>query len=194
MSRRPYWLLRLALSLAFVASAAIGLGVAPPPGRADSSSPALVLLSGSDLDRFHATIEAARDQGGEVTLAYPPAAFIANLSASGEAALRQEPAVARIERRAVDPTTLRGAAETAARAWNLAFQGVRDPAVPSPPPGPPGSDVLIAPPEPPGSRAAPGAPSSTQTSEFMAGTIAVSVVFVESSGGAGNCSPADPQT
>jgi hypothetical protein len=39
-----------------------------------------------------------------------------------------------------------------------------------------------------------GAPTSTQTSEFMAGTIVYSVVFIESSGGTGSCSPADPQT
>jgi hypothetical protein len=39
-----------------------------------------------------------------------------------------------------------------------------------------------------------GAPSSTQTSEFMAGTVVYSIVFVESSGGAGFCSPADAQT
>lgn len=39
-----------------------------------------------------------------------------------------------------------------------------------------------------------GAPSAIQTSEFMAGTAVYSVVFVESSGGSGNCSPADPQT
>ena len=38
------------------------------------------------------------------------------------------------------------------------------------------------------------ASTNSQTSEYMAGRISVSVVFVESAGGAGNCSPADPQT
>lgn len=40
----------------------------------------------------------------------------------------------------------------------------------------------------------PAAPTSSQTSEFMAGTAVASVIFVESSGGSGNCSPADPET
>jgi hypothetical protein len=66
---------------------------------------------------------------------------------------------------------------------------------PAPPPdlaGPP--DYLIPPVEPAGDPLVPGAPSATQTSEYMAGTVVYSVLFVESSGGSGNCSPADPQT
>jgi hypothetical protein len=38
------------------------------------------------------------------------------------------------------------------------------------------------------------APAPNQTSEYLAGTVTVSVVFVESNGGSGNCSPADAQT
>lgn len=38
------------------------------------------------------------------------------------------------------------------------------------------------------------APNAAETSEFLAGTVGVSVVFVESNGGVGNCSPADVQT
>jgi hypothetical protein len=38
------------------------------------------------------------------------------------------------------------------------------------------------------------APTAGQTSEFMAGLIATTVIFVESNGGAGNCQPADPST
>ena len=66
--------------------------------------------------------------------------------------------------------------------------------LPPPPSQPDGPDFLIPPPEAPGVQTVTGAPSSTQTSEFMAGTAVYSVVFVESSGGSGNCSPADPQT
>jgi hypothetical protein len=58
---------------------------------------------------------------------------------------------------------------------------------PPPPPEWSEPDGLVPPPEDPGEG---GAPSSTQSSEFMAGNIVYSVVFVESSGGAGNCSPA----
>ncbi len=38
------------------------------------------------------------------------------------------------------------------------------------------------------------APAARQTSEFMAGDVVYSVIFVESSGGQGRCSPADPET
>ena len=59
-----------------------------------------------------------------------------------------------------------------------------------------GSDIRIAPPAGPGAPIGneSGAPNANQTSEFMAGATVVSVVFVESSGGSGNCSPADAQT
>ena len=63
-----------------------------------------------------------------------------------------------------------------------------------PPPEFTGPDFLVPPAEPGGGQNPSGAPSSTQTSEFMAGTVVYSVLFVESSGGAGFCSPADPQT
>jgi len=52
----------------------------------------------------------------------------------------------------------------------------------------------VPPPEALGVQTVAGAPTSTQTSEFMAGSAAASVVFVESSGGTGNCSPADSQS
>jgi hypothetical protein len=67
------------------------------------------------------------------------------------------------------------------------------PPAPQPPAGTP--DFLTPPDETSGSSAIAGASTgATQTSEFMAGSIAVSVVFPESSGGTGNCSPADAQT
>lgn len=57
-----------------------------------------------------------------------------------------------------------------------------------------GEVVLVPPPPPPPEPGVGDAPSPDQTSEFMAGSVVASVVFVESSGGSGNCSPADPQT
>lgn len=165
-------------------------------------SQALVLLYTDDLDAFHAVVELARQQGASVHLAYPPNAFIAALTQSAEVALREHPLVAHIEMQdAVDPASvsfLQGQAETAAHVWNTVFMGLPDAIASQQTPGPlphlEDSDALIPPPELPGIVAAPSAPSSTQTSEFMAGTVVVSVVFVESSGGTGNCSPADPQT
>ena len=56
-----------------------------------------------------------------------------------------------------------------------------------------GPDFEVPPPEPPGAAGQGGAPGYWQTSEFMAGKIVYSVVFVESSGGTGNCSPAAPR-
>jgi len=175
-----------------------------PPGEHDISVKrydALVILSTLDLTSFHETLELVRANGGEVPQAYPPNAFVATLNANVELALRQQPAVARIERGVVDPaslTPLGGQAETAAYIWNTVFRGVPDPIAASAPSGPPperqGPDFLIPPPEVPGIRTVPSAPSSTQTSEFMAGTVIYSVVFVESSGGTGNCSPPDAQT
>ena len=53
-----------------------------------------------------------------------------------------------------------------------------------------GPDFRLPPPQPPGAPAGVGAPTSIQTSEFMAGTAVYSVAFVESSGGSGNCSQA----
>ncbi len=166
-----------------------------------SHDDALVVLSTLDLTSFHGAIAAVRESGGEVPQAYPPNAFVATLNAEVELALSQHSAVARLERGVVDPASLRplgGQAELAAHIWNTVFRGVPDPIAASAPAGPPpeldGPDFLIPPPEAPGEPTVLGAPSATQTSEFMAGTVVYSVVFVESSGGTGNCSPADPQT
>ncbi len=174
----------------------------PVDGASPSSQDdALVILSTLDISSFQAAIAAVRNNGGEVPQAYPPNAFVAALNPEAESALSQLPAVARIERGVVDPASLMplgGQAETAANIWNTVFRGVPDPiAAAAPAAAPPersGPDFLIPPPEAPGARTAPAAPSSTQTSEFMAGTVAYTVVFVESSGGTGNCSPADAQT
>ena len=162
---------------------------------------ALVVLSTMDLTSFHQTLAVVRSNGGEVPQAYPPNAFVATLNPGVELALRQHPAVARIDRGVVDPASLTafgGQAELAAHIWNTAFRGIPDPIVAVAPAGRPpelhGPDFLIPPPEAAGERTVPGAPTSVQTSEFMAGTIVYSVVFVESSGGTGYCSPADPQT
>ena len=71
--------------------------------------------------------------------------------------------------------------------------GNANPAVATPTPGTPAT--------PPGNEAwsaghvrvaAPAVGGGAQTSEYMAGKIVYGVVFVESSGGTGNCSPADP--
>lgn len=200
------------------AAGGFGLGDRSGPGReaaAQLSGPsvpggeqsaamqddALVVLSTLDLTSFHATVELVRTNSGEVPQAYPPNAFLATLNPQVELALRQHPAVADIHRGVVDPASLSalgGQAETAAHIWNTVFQGVPDPIVGPVPLGEPptleGPDFLIPPPQPPGVRTVPGAPSSTQTTEFMAGTVAYSVVFVESSGGTGNCSPPDSST
>jgi hypothetical protein len=197
------------LAVAFVLFAALTRGGGQKVGEGSpgssaslrSQDDALVILSTPDLGSFQGAIAAVRDNGGEVPQAYPPNAFVATLNPGVESALSQLPAVARIERRVVDPTSLTalgGQAETAAHIWNAVFRGVPDAIAAAAPSGLPperqGPDFLIPPPEAPGIQMAPGAPTSTQTSEFMAGTVVYTVVFVESSGGTGNCSPADAQT
>ena len=166
-----------------------------------SGDDALVILSTLDMSSFHEAIAVVRDNGGEVPQAYPPNAFVATLNPEVESALGQLPAGARIERGVVEPaslTHLGGQAETAAHIWNTAFRGVPDPIAAAAPLAPPperlGPDFLIPPPEAPGARTVPAAPSSDQTSEFMAGSVVYTVVFVESSGGTGNCSPPDTNT
>jgi hypothetical protein len=197
--------LGLVLALASVIGlSAASQGVAQAPGGASSrSDDALVVLSTLDLDSFHKTVAAVRDSGGEVLQAYPPNAFVALLNPAQEMVLRKHSAVAAIEKSVTDPASfasLGGQAQTGARIWNTAFQGVPDPAVPPPPPGRElggwASDALIPPAEEPkaGPLGEAPAPTSSQTSEFMAGTVVASVVFVESSGGSGYCSPADSQT
>ena len=127
---------------------------------------------------------------------------MALLNPSVEWALSEHPSVYMIERGVADPAVvapLGRKAVTAARIWNTVFREVPDPLVAGAPlgpvPKPDGPDFVLPPaPEEPGIQGAPSAPTSTQTSEFMAGKVVYSVVFVESSGGTGNCSPADPQT
>jgi hypothetical protein len=174
-----------------------------------SSDPdqALIILSTLDMASFHEAIALVQNRGGEVPLAFPPNAFIATLNPRVERALSQHPTVSRVERDILDPATLAdvgGQAEEAAHVWNTVFQEVPDPNTAMAPDAPvpqwDGPDFFIPPPEDLDSQLEPdvpsvlGAPTSTQTSEFMAGTIVYSVVFVESSGGTGRCSPADAQT
>lgn len=175
-------------------------------GTADSSATlnrddALVILGTLDMESFHETVALVRNHGGEVPQAYPPNAFVALLNPSVEWALSEHPSVYMIERGVVDPAVvapLDRKAVTAARIWNTVFREVPDPLAAGAPLGPvpeqDGPDFVLPPPEETGVQGAPRAPTSTQTSEFMAGNVVYSVVFVESSSGTGNCSPADPQT
>ncbi len=181
------------------AQEATGGGFSPVGGNN-----ALVLLSTLDLGSFQNAMAAVRNGGGEVLQAYPPNALVASLSPEAELALRQRPGVARIDRGVVDPAsvaTLGGQAGLGARLWNTAFLGISDPAVASAPrklpPEPAGREFALVPPAATASKGmVAGAPTNDQTSEYMAGTVAYTVVFVESSGSSGGsgCSPADPQT
>jgi hypothetical protein len=162
---------------------------------------ALVILSTLDMESLREIMNVVRDSGGEILQAYPPNALVVVLSRGAEASLRRHPALARIERDVADPAALKslsGQAETAARIWNTVFRGVPDliggVLAPEPPPQWKGPDALVAPAQAALEGTVPGAPSATQASEFMAGTVVYSVVFVESSGGSGECSPADTQT
>jgi hypothetical protein len=160
---------------------------------------ALVILSTLDMRSFHEAVALVQDLGGEVPQAYPPNAFVVTINPGLERVIRQHPTVSALERGIVDPAVFAragGQAETAAQIWNRVFLGVEDhPVTPSgPAPQRQGPDFVIPPRQGPGPQAVANAPTSTQTSEFMAGSIVYSVVFVESNGGTGNCSPADAQS
>ena len=197
------------LGLVLAAALLLGLSSSPPQSAAGaprdttaaaSSDDALILLSTLDLESFQDAIASIRDSGGEVLQAYPPNALVASLHPARELGLRQQSPAARIERGVVDPGSVQalgGQARLGAYIWNSAFRGVRDPAIPLPSGSPPerqGPSFRIAPAQAPGGGMVAYAPTNNQTSEFMAGTIVASVVFVESNGGTGNCSPADSQT
>lgn len=186
---------------AFLSMMTASVMSAPTPAVSAGEDNALIILSTHDLGSFYDAIEVVRRNGGQVPQAYPPNAFVALLNASVVRALRALGTVARIETGHTDPASLSafgGQAQVAGRIWNTVFRGFPDPLTASAPaapaPQPRGPDFLLPPPEAPGIRTIPAAPSSTQTSEFMAGSIVYSVVFVESNGGSGNCSPADAQT
>jgi len=194
---RKFWLLSL-IGLLTIGPFPSAAGAPPRVNKDD----ALVILSTRDTGSFHQVLALVRGKGGETPQAFHPNAFVAYLTPAADQALRSHRAVTRIERGVVSPASLRalgGQAEVAAHIWNTVFRGVPDPiAAASPrlavPPWHKGPDFLIPPPEAPGVRTRADAPTSTQTSEFMAGTVVYSVVFVESSSTAGNCSPPDTQT
>lgn len=194
------------LSLALV----LGAGPVPRPGEVrnvqEEDGLALVILSSTDMRDFHGAIALVESNGGQVPQAFPPNAFVAALNDDVEWALRRHPAVLLVSSEVIEGRLLRslGAqAGTAATIWNTAFRGVRDPLTLAGPPGPPPelhrSDVRIAPAvrgavPAAGDGPSASAPTSGQTSEFLAGKVVYSVLFVESSGGTGNCVPAAAQT
>lgn len=172
---------------------------AAPAARSDGT--AFVMLNTQDMASMHRAIELVRDHGGEVLQVYPPDAFVALLTPEIEQALAQDSAVRGIEKNALASAQAERLGENmqnAAHIWNTVFRDIPDPIsaanVPGPIPEQHGSDALIPPSGEKAARSQANAPSATQTSEFMAGTIVYSIMFVESNGGAGNCSPADTQT
>ena len=157
---------------------------------APSSPPeqhALVILDTSDIESFNRIIDLISELDAEVPQAYPPNAFVTTVNPKVERALRQHAAVHSVHTDRVNPATYArfgGQAEAAANIWNTAFRGTPDAGLaPSASVAAPewgDTDALIPPlEEAPGIMRAPRAPSSNQTSEFMAGKVVYSVVFVE---------------
>jgi hypothetical protein len=158
---------------------------------------ALVIVNTGDVLAFNRLLESARGRGANISLSLPPTAFLAALPAEAEAALNKSASI-QVHRGPVAPEALATygpQAEIAARAWNRVRVGATPEATPlSVPPDREGPSWRL--PTDPGSSqpATPGlfggaplsAPAS-QTSSYMAGRIAVSVVFVESTLMVGNC-------
>lgn len=180
---------------------------------------ALVILSNKNINRYSKLIALVDERGGEVLEQFPPNAFITTLNPYVEWTLNNSPTVKLVERNAIDPDTLAnfgGQATGAAYTWNTNYLGIPDPHAPvesrsllSPLPYFNKPDVHV----PPNSfelnllspkredrqlRGEPAsvlaAPTATQTSEFMAGSIVYSVVFLESNGKKGFCGAGDPQS
>jgi hypothetical protein len=183
------------------------------------SDQALVILSTLDMPSFHKAVALVRDRGGEVPwMFYPNAFIVTHLNLRIERALERHPTVMLLEKDVVDPVTFAGfggQAEDAANTWNTLYLGIPDPNAPPIPNRLPllksheplfelhEPDFTTPPPAQEDGQlnrnffsvaAVVGTPTADQTSEFMAGKIVYTVVFLESSGGTGFCSPADLST
>jgi len=182
------------LNCAILAAMAFTLWFTGQPARADGSlTPALVLFNSAaataDTRHVEATISAA---GGRVTHKFPGQALIAQLPAGVTAQLTGLPGVAGVYTDAVDLAAIDafgpGARQLAA-VWNSLFTPQLDAAAaealdarqPEHP-----RDMFTAP-KPAADIAAAATsirPGYYETSEFMAGSVAVGIVLLESNGSA----------
>lgn len=188
--------------LFFVLMPTLDLRAQEPGSTPMTEKKALVVLATEDIEAFLAAIDLVRQHDGQVDFSYPPSVFEANLTPDAEWALQRSSSVLLIERGIADTTALKGLGDgvlKAARAWNYVVMKVPNPQLDNVPHDPVqerrGPHILDYLPEemqvPPtdskkaigkktGFAPTPHAPDSSQLSEFMAGEIVVSLVYVES--------------
>lgn len=171
-------------------------------GQAEASgAEAFVALSSSDVASYHEVVGLVTESGGDLRHGFMPNAMFVEMGAGTQVALSQHPGVALIDKDTVDVSALQslgGLAATAAAAWNESLTGGSGvPPVPptsfddsNPPP--------IPPVEPPGGPASGGpasvAPGILDTATFLAGDVGYNLILLESDGGPGFCSPANPSS
>jgi hypothetical protein len=166
------------------------------PGTPVQTDKALILLRSEDAQSYHQAIQTIQDNGGDVTQGFYPSALIATTGPKVEAALQTDPVVALVTKQTVDPAAaepLGDSATAAAMVWNTIHVGDPPAAPVFPEPWreerPPYETELTA--DAGVASGLPGsfAPTEQETSEFMAGSVLVDVVFFESTGVQGSCPP-----
>jgi len=171
-----------------------GIGVASAETKT-VGLPALVVLNCDDTESMQEVIANARAAGGVVRHIFPPHALIVELPEASADLLAEDSRVDSISYGHADPAAVPSkygrAARDAVQAWNDVFVSGM---LTDPPPmderigAPLTGDTRLAPDEGlfgamgEGSAAAPPGATSSQTSEYMMGSVVVSLVLLESSG------------
>jgi len=154
--------------------------------------PALIVLDTNDSASMREVLSTVEEAGGLLRHSFPPHVAIVDLPAEAQSALAEEPRVRLISREHLDPADLPPeygrAARDAVAAWNQLFVHREAAAAPPPAGRPLVGDARIAPkqaaarlkaaaavPAPPGA-------NEWQTSEYLMGTCAISLIFLESNG------------
>jgi hypothetical protein len=154
---------------------------------AQTGSPALVVMSGTDAAAFQKEVATLSQSGLRVTHLFPPSAIIVE-ETEGHAA-GGGPTVKAVYREALksnEADRLQGTTRQVADAWNIAFFGTAPAAAPVEE-GAPENDALEVPQEANGPvglnglACTPDAPSK-MVSEYMLGSISLNVILPESTG------------
>ena len=153
--------------------------------------PALIAFNTTDPPSMRDALSRVEDAGGVVRHSFPPHIAIVEISPEAEAALSEDPRLRLIARGEVAPTDIPSdfgrPARDAVAAWNQVFVRAKAEAAPALPPGAPliGDARIVTQPAPAELKAAALAPpgaNASQTSEYIMGTCAISIVFLESDG------------
>jgi hypothetical protein len=156
-----------------------------------STPPALLLFNTDDEASMRAALADVSKAGGVLRHSVPPHVAIFSLPPEAESALAGHPSIELIARGTVNPDTVPAsygrAMRDAVAAWNQVF--VSPPPAPvAPPPGarPLIGDARVGQPPAvgkwPRAAAAPPGANPYQTSEYMMGSAAISLILLESSG------------